>query len=66
MLSRSETREATRICQFVTNNHALFYLWLKGNLLNHEKVSNCYEHDCSLLSVMIKCIKYQLQKPSTQ
>ena len=29
-----------------TNNHALFHLRQKGNLLNHQKVSKYYEHDC--------------------
>ena len=28
---------------FVTNNHALFDLWLKEYLLNHQKVSKYYE-----------------------
>ena len=33
------TPEATRIYQFITNNHALFHLWWKKNLLNHQKIS---------------------------
>ena len=33
------TPEATRIYQFITNNHALFHLWWKENLLNHQKFS---------------------------
>ena len=38
--------EATRIYQFITNNHASFHLWWKEKLLNHQKVSNYHEHDC--------------------
>ena len=29
VLSRSPTREATRIYEFITNNHASFRLWQK-------------------------------------
>ena len=35
-LSRSATRETTRIYQFIANNHASFHLWWKENLLNHQ------------------------------
>ena len=45
-LSRSATRKVTRIYHFITNNHASFHLWRKANLLNHQKVSQYYEHDC--------------------
>ena len=45
-LTRSATCEATRIYQFVTNNHASFYLWWKENLLNRQKVLKYYQHDC--------------------
>ena len=31
---------------FNTNNHILFYLWWKENLLNHQKVWKYYKHDC--------------------
>ena len=34
--------------QFITNNRASCHLWLKENLLNHQKVSKYYEHDCLL------------------
>ena len=34
-LIRSAARGATGIYQFITNNHALFQLWWKENLLNH-------------------------------
>ena len=40
------TGEATRICQFITDNHALFLLWSKENLLNHQKVSKYCKKDC--------------------
>ena len=29
-----------------TFDHASFHLWCKENLLNHQKVSKYYEHDC--------------------
>ena len=45
-LSRLATGEATRIYQFITYNHASFYLWWKENLLNYQKVSKYYEYDC--------------------
>ena len=32
----------------VSNNHALFYLWWKENLVKHQKVSKYYENDCSI------------------
>ena len=53
-LSRSATREATRIYQFITNNietntHTLFHLWCKENLLSNQKVSKYYGHDCRFL-----------------
>ena len=28
---------------FVTNNYASFYLWWKGNLVKHQKVSKYYD-----------------------
>ena len=31
----------------ITNNHSSFQLWLKGNLINHQKVSKYYENYCS-------------------
>ena len=36
---------ATGIYQFITNNHFLFYLWWKENLLNYQKVWKHYEND---------------------
>ena len=46
VLSRTATREAIFIYQLITNNHASFHLWLKENLLNHQKVTKYYELDC--------------------
>ena len=46
VLSFSATHETIRICQFIINKHASFHLWWKKNLLNHQKVSKYYEHDC--------------------
>ena len=34
---------------FVSNNHALFHLWWKENLVKHQKVSKYYENGCSFL-----------------
>ena len=31
---------------FITDKHASFHLWWKENLLNYQKVSKYYEHDC--------------------
>ena len=30
---------------FITNNHALFYLWWKENLAKHHEVSKNFDHD---------------------
>ena len=30
---------------FITNNHALFCLWSKENLIKYQKVSKYYVHD---------------------
>ena len=74
LLSRSATRVTARIYQYVTNNHASFHLWWKENLLNHQKVSKYYEHDCRswheqkiskckmrLTVIMLICIKQNLR-----
>ena len=37
------TREATCICQFITDNHALLHLRWKKALFNHQKVSKYYK-----------------------
>ena len=49
VLSHLVTFEATHIFQFITADHVSFHLCWKENLLNHEKVSKYYEHDCSLM-----------------
>ena len=54
------TREATPTYQFVTNNHVLFHLWWKENLLNHQKVSKYYEHDCGLSTEFSSVLKWFL------
>ena len=33
---------------FITNNHASFLLWFKGNLVKYQTVSKYYVHDSSL------------------
>ena len=38
VLSREASREPTNIYQFITNNHALFHLLWKEDLLNHQKI----------------------------
>ena len=43
------TREAAY--QLITNNPASFCLWWKEILLNHQKVSKHYEHDCRLIQI---------------
>ena len=48
VLSRSATRSATRIYQFITNNQASFDLWRKENLAKHQKFSK-YDYGCSYL-----------------
>ena len=30
---------------FITNNHALFHLWCKVNLVKHQKLTIYYDHD---------------------
>ena len=46
VLTRLLSREATRIYQFITNNHVSFLLWWIENLLNHQKVKKYYGHHC--------------------
>ena len=46
MLSSLATGKAIVYTIFITNNHALCYLWWKENLIRHQKVSQYYEHDC--------------------
>ena len=48
MLSRSVTREATRIYQFITNNRVSFHLWWKKNLVKLKTFSKYYDHGCSI------------------
>ena len=46
ILSRLATSETTLTYHLITNHHAPFHLRWKGNVLNHQKVSKWYEHDC--------------------
>ena len=32
---------------FTTNNHGLFHMWCKENLMKHQKVSNYYDSNYS-------------------
>ena len=66
MVSRLATREATRIYQIITNNHASFHLWRKENLLNDQKVSKNYEHDClkDFLLIFISLLTASIVKNS--
>ena len=31
---------------FISNNRPWFHLWLKENLVKHQKISKYYENDC--------------------
>ena len=44
----------TCVYQFITNNHSLFHLLCKENLLNHQNVSNIINIivDCCFLAVL--------------
>ena len=46
------TCEANEIHQSIVNNQPSFHLCWKGNLLNLQKVSKCYEHDCRSATVL--------------
>ena len=39
---------------FITNNCALFHLWLKENLVKYQKVSKYHVHDCRVVLDMIR------------
>ena len=66
MVSRLATREATRIYPVITNNQASFHLWRKENLLNDQKVSKNYEHDClkDFLLIFISLLTASIVKNS--
>ena len=62
VLSRLVTSKTIHMYEFITSNYSSFHLWWKKNLLNYQKVSKYYEHDClqnfillfmSLLTVLI-------------
>ena len=50
-IRRFATCEATRIHQFITNNHTSFHLRWKEDLFNHQKISKYYEHDCRSVQI---------------
>ena len=38
---------------FISNNHALFHLWKKKNLVEYQKVSKYYDHDCLQIFLLL-------------
>ena len=42
----SRTREVTRIYQFINNDHASLDLWWKENVVNNQKLTKYYVHNC--------------------
>ena len=38
---------------FITNNHTLFHLWCKENLVLYQKISKYYDHDCNFLGATL-------------
>ena len=57
--TRSATRKATRLYQFITINQASFQLWWKYNLVKHRKFSWYCDHRCGLssLTLFASCLK---------
>ena len=41
---------------FITINHTLFHLWWKVTLVKHQKVSNHYDQDCTIMNIIFKDI----------
>ena len=54
-ISRVLSCLATRVYQFITNNHSLLHLLSKENFLNHQNVSNIIDIivDCCFLAVLL-------------
>ena len=46
VLSRLVICKTIQMYEFITSNYSSFHLWWKKNLLNYQKVSKYYEHDC--------------------
>ena len=38
---------------FVSSNRASFHLWLKKNMVKHQKVSKYYENDCRFIRFQV-------------
>ena len=51
MLSRSATREATRMYHVLSNNHDSFHLWWKENLVKQQKISKYNGQNRSFLLI---------------
>ena len=39
----------------------MFHLWWKENLVKHQKVSKCFDHDCSFKFPNFQCFKHMLK-----
>ena len=53
------TCETTHIYQFITNNQTSFHLCWKKNLVNHQRVSKYYEHNCLQNFLLLLCLYQQ-------
>ena len=38
---------------FISNNRATFHLWVRDNLVIHQKFSNYYENDCLQILLLV-------------
>ena len=47
---------------FITNNHDSFHLWWKENLVKHQKVSKCYDQDCSSSPLFSNCANWVVSR----
>ena len=47
-------REESSTYKIVSKNHVSFLLWRNNDLLDHQKVSRCYENDCRFIFTKIK------------
>ena len=48
---------------FIINSHALFHLLLEENLVEHQKVSKYYDHDC--LQSFVLLLMFQQPEAAT-
>ena len=58
VLTRSATRETTRIYQFIANNQAFFHLWWKENLV---KIKNSY-NIMTMVAIQLRIIQFVVLK----